>query len=111
MALPVLAIPVLIGVVVAAAKPIVGLVIRMIGFGLVAYVGFELAFDQLQQIVESKYSGLPSALLQLFDLMGIDSALQNLFTTMTGIAAYKAFTSVVNPTWSKPGTGSITKEF
>lgn len=111
MALPALGIPVAVGILVSAAKPIVSNIIRMIGFGLVAYIGFDLAFDELQTIIESNYSGLPTYLIQLMDLMGVDSALQNLFTTMAGIVAFKSVTSAVVPTWTKPGTTSIGKDF
>jgi Protein of unknown function (DUF2523). len=111
MALPVLALPVVAGVLVSVAKPIVQIVLRLVGFGLIAYVGFDLAFDQLKILVETYYSGLPSALLQLLDLMGVDSALQNIFATTAGLIAWKTLTNVVTPTWLKPGTGTITKEF
>lgn len=111
MPLPVLTLPVIFGVLVSVAKPIVAVVIRMLGFGLVAYVGFDLAIDQLKSVVYQNYSGLPVATLQLLDLMGVSSALQNLFTTMAGIIAWKSITNVVNPVWRKPGNGSITREF
>lgn len=111
MPLPVIALPALGAFLVAMAKPILQQLLRLIGFGLVAYVGFDLAFQELEDYVMQHYQGFPVVALQIMTLAGVDSALQNIFATVTGLVAWKSLTTVVNPTWLKPGTTTIIKDF
>jgi hypothetical protein len=66
---------------------------KAIGLGFVTYAGFSLLWSQIESYVYARYNGLPTVLLQIMDLCGIDSALGILFSAVGSVVAYKALTA------------------
>ena len=54
----------------AAAAPLAKKVLQGLGIGMVSYVGVELVFSQLRDLVTSSWSGLPLDIVSILSLAG-----------------------------------------
>ena len=112
MPLPLLTLPAFFAAMAAVAVPILVQVVVMIGFGLVTYTGVTLALAEMQSIIVTHLNSLPTDVLQIIFLAGVDSAIGILFGAASALAGWRVATKAnVVPTWTAPGTTTITKGF
>lgn len=51
-----------------------------LAIGFVVYIGFEALLDNVQVRIMSQLSGLPAAIAQILGIMGVDTALNIIFS-------------------------------
>src|SRR5690554_1237886 len=92
------------GFVMALIGPLVGYVIKALGIGLVTYVGLDLVFDQVESFILSQYAGMPVAIVQVLNLLGIHSGIKIILSTLSACVAYKALINSTGMVWKKSGS-------
>jgi hypothetical protein len=95
------------GFVMALIGPLVGYVIKALGIGLVTYVGLDLVFDQVESYIFSQYAGLPVAIVQILNLLGIHSGIKIILSTLSACVGYKALINSTGLVWKKPGSPPV----
>ncbi|MBR9827162.1 MAG: DUF2523 domain-containing protein [Oceanospirillales bacterium] len=84
--------------------PLVAYVVKALGFGIVSFVGLTIVFDQVESHVNSKMAGIPADMLAFANLMGFDSAVKIILSTLAACVSYKAMIGATGTVWKKPGT-------
>lgn len=65
-----------------------------VGFAVVTYTGIDLLFGQLETLINTRLSGLPSDMLQMFGLFGFTFVIQAMLSAFTAIIAIKGLQSL-----------------
>jgi len=70
----------------AAALPaIVWKILKILGIGIIAYAGIDVALDALETWIISSFSGLPVIVITVLQKTGIDKAIQVIFATYAAV--------------------------
>ncbi len=80
-------------IVATVAKILIGL-----GVGITAYVGLDLVFDYFRALIDARMAEaqtLMPSMVQLLDLAGFGTALNMIFSTVTGILTVKGVAGAV----------------
>lgn len=91
------------GIVVSVIPYIVKMVLRAIGFGLIAFTGLTLVLDQAETFLFDKFNGLPTALYSIIAMAGFPMGMKILFTAFAVVIAIKTAYKPLHPVWRKPG--------
>lgn len=83
------------------APSVVGTVIKLLGIGLISYVGFDLVISNLSDFLFEGFNSLPIDLLQILKLMRVDTGLNILFAAMSVSISIKLFFSSTKMVWRK----------
>ncbi len=87
--------------------PLVSYVIKAIGFGIVTYVGLTFVFDQAENLINQRMSGIPAEMLAFANLMGFSSAVKIILSTASSCVAYRALIGSTGHVWKKPGSPPV----
>lgn len=79
-------------------------IIKLLGIGVISYVGIDIAIDGLSEFLINKLNGLPSDMLQIFLIMKIDAGFKIVFTAMTIAISFKLMHQSTRLIWNKPGS-------
>lgn len=85
---------------------ILGVVIKLLGIGVVSFIGFNVVITGIKAFVVSRYQGIPSDLLQILSLMKVDTGIALVFAAMSIALTIKMTTKATTVVWRKPGSGS-----
>lgn len=89
------------------APGIVSTVLKLLGIGLVSFLGFYTALDQTKDFLFSRFDNLPSDLFQILSLMKVNVGLSMMFAAMSIALTIKVTTRAASTVvWRKPGSGS-----
>jgi len=64
--------------------------LKMLGVGIVTFLGLDALTSQAYDFIQANYSGLPLHVIQLLDLGGLHSGILMITSTATAIATFKA---------------------
>lgn len=100
----------LISVFMTFALPVVWIVLRGLGFGLVTYGGLSLLTDYLGDKIQENFDGMPTAMYQMISLLGIPTAVNIMLSVLTAIVVIKGLMSASGtprkkPVWNAPTGG------
>lgn len=56
--------------------------IKLLGIGVVSYVGVDITVDEISEFLLTKLNGLPNDMLQIFFIMKIDAGFKIVLTAM-----------------------------
>ena len=93
---------VLIGVFMTFGLPLVWIILRGLGFGLVTYGGLNLLTDYLGDKIQENFDGMPSAMYQMISLLGIPTAVNIVFSALAAIFVIKGMLTAAGSPKSKP---------
>lgn len=88
------------------APGLLSAVLKLLGIGLVTFVGFLGTITFLKNFLLDRYSGIPTDLLQILSLMKVDVGMSLLFAAMSIAMTIKMTTKATTMVWRKPGSGS-----
>jgi len=71
--------------------PLIGWIIRLLGIVAVTYVGTEIVLDYVTDLIMEKFNGLPSDLLMVLKLAGLDTVFKMIIATVGAVLVLKAF--------------------
>ncbi|OOE43761.1 hypothetical protein BZG06_10495 [Salinivibrio kushneri] len=77
-----------------------------LGFSLVAFTGLHIGLDQLTQYIQDNIVGLPADMSAVLGLLGLDTGINIILSTMVWIVTYKGLsgTRSYRSAWRKPGS-------
>lgn len=81
MALPTLLGPALLLFLTVILPPLIWATLRTIGMGLVSYIGLDITMTNLRDYIFTTYSGLPSELISIMGIAGVDIAIKIIMTS------------------------------
>ncbi|OOE42698.1 DUF2523 family protein [Salinivibrio kushneri] len=76
-----------------------------LGFSLVAFTGLDLGIDQLTSYIQDNMSGLPADMSAILGLLGLDTGINIILSTLVWIMTYKGLSGArsYRSSWRKPG--------
>lgn len=100
----------LLSVFVTFGLPVVWIILRGLGFGLVTYGGLSLFTDYIGDKIQENFDGMPSAMYQMISLLGIPTAVNILLSTFTAVIVIKGLMTAggvarKKPVWNAPSGG------
>ncbi|MGI9282864.1 MAG: DUF2523 family protein [Endozoicomonas sp.] len=100
----------MLSVMMTFALPIVWIVLRGLGFGLVTYGGLSLLTEYLGDKIQENFDGMPIAMYQMISLLGIPTAVNILLSVLTTIIVIKGLMTAggaarKKPVWNAPTGG------
>jgi hypothetical protein len=98
---------IIIALLTSLTGPLIQLIFKAVGVGIVSYIGFGLVVDVIEGYIVDAFDGWPTVVVQLLNLAGLDSAIKILLGALAGCASYKALVNSTGIAWKKPGSPSV----
>ncbi|OED44141.1 hypothetical protein ACH42_08305 [Endozoicomonas sp. (ex Bugula neritina AB1)] len=101
----------LLGVFITFSLPVIWIVLRGLGFGLVTYGGLTLLTEFLGDKIQENFDGMPIAMYQMISLLGIPTAVNIMLSVLTAVVVIKGLltatgTARKKPVWNAPSGNS-----
>jgi len=91
---------ILLGALGAALPSLIGRILLALGIGLVSYTGLTVGTNYLSQYIITNLQGAPAIMAGFLGWVGIDSALNLIFSTFTACLALKTFSKMSITKWA-----------